>query len=176
MHGEPFNEEGFMHIVRDHGGNLPVRIRAVPEGSVVPVHNVLFTVESTCPQCFWIVSYIETMLVRLWYPTTVATLSHRCKSIISDWLKKTADDESGLPFKLHDFGSRGVSSQESAAIGGAAHLLNFMGTDTVVGALMAEDATTARRRGSRPTPSRRRSTARSPHGDGTTRSTPTATC
>jgi nicotinamide phosphoribosyltransferase len=138
-HGEPFNRDGFMHIVKDHYGALPVRIRAVPEGSVVPAHNVLFTVESTCAKCFWIVSYVETMLVRLWYPTTVATLSHRCKSIISDWLKKTADDESGLPFKLHDFGSRGVSSQESAAIGGAAHLLNFMGSDTVVGALMAEE-------------------------------------
>ena len=36
-----------------------------------------------------------------------------------------------LPFKLHDFGARGVSSYESAGIGGAAHLVNFMGTDTL---------------------------------------------
>lgn len=138
-HGEPFDRAGFRHIVKDHLGYLPVRINAVPEGSVVPVHNVLYTVQSTCPKCIAMVSHVETILVRLWYPTTVATLSHRCKAIISEWLKKTANDESGLPFKLHDFGSRGVSSQESAAIGGAAHLLNFLGTDTIVGALMAEE-------------------------------------
>ena len=71
-HGEPFNESGWRHIARELGGRLPVSIRAVPEGSVVPTHNVLATVEATDPQSFWIASYIETLLLRLWYPTTVA--------------------------------------------------------------------------------------------------------
>jgi len=137
-HGEPFNEEGWVHVVKSHGGHLPVRIRAVPEGTVVPTHNVLVTVENTCDRCFWITSWIETMLLRIWYPITVATESREIKKLILSHLKQTSDDpQAEINFKLHDFGSRGVSSQESAGIGGAAHLVNFMGSDTVVGVLTA---------------------------------------
>jgi nicotinamide phosphoribosyltransferase len=137
-HGEPFNFAGWWHILTDHDGNLPIRIRAVPEGSVVPVSNALVTVENTCPHCFWVTSWIETMLLRIWYPITVATESRYIKSIIMSYLEKTSDDPKGeIAFKLHDFGSRGVSSQESAGLGGAAHLVNFMGSDTVVGILTA---------------------------------------
>jgi nicotinamide phosphoribosyltransferase len=79
------------------------------------------------------------MLLRIWYPITVATRSNYIKSIIFDALVKSANDPSNeINFKLHDFGSRGVSSQESAMIGGAAHLVNFMGSDTVVGVLTAK--------------------------------------
>lgn len=133
-HGEPFNYEGWMYIAKDLNGKLPVRIRAVPEGSVVPTHNILVGIESTDPKVFWVVSWIETMLLRVWYPITVATRSHKIRQIILEALKISADDPNAeINFKLHDFGSRGVSSQESAMIGGAAHLVNFMGSDTVVG-------------------------------------------
>jgi len=132
VHGEPFNEAGWRHIVDQHGGLLPIRIRAVPEGTVVPTHNALMTIESTDPQAYWVPSYLETMLLRIWYPVTVATISWHAKQTIRQFLERTSDDPEGqLAFKLHDFGSRGVSSVESAAIGGAAHLVNFMGTDTV---------------------------------------------
>lgn len=138
VHGEPFNYEGWMYIAKELGGKIPVRIRAVPEGTVVPTHNILVSIESTDPKVFWVVSWIETMLLRVWYPITVATRSHLIRQIILNALKLTADDpESEISFKLHDFGSRGVSSQESAMIGGAAHLVNFMGSDTVAGVLMA---------------------------------------
>ena len=131
-HGEPFNERGWRYIVDVLGGRMPVTIRAVPEGTVVPTLNVLATLESTDPQCFWIASYLETLLLRVWYPTTVATISYHIKKLIRRYLNETSDDAAGaLPFKLHDFGSRGVSSYESAAIGGLAHLVNFRGTDTV---------------------------------------------
>jgi nicotinamide phosphoribosyltransferase len=134
-HGEPFNYDGWMYIAKDLQGKLPVRIRAVPEGTVVPTHNILVSVESTDPKVFWIVSWLETSLLRsVWYPTTVATRSHKIKQIILEALRISSDDpQAEINFKLHDFGSRGVSSQESAAIGGAAHLVNFMGSDTVVG-------------------------------------------
>lgn len=138
LHGEPFNEAGWRHIARELGGRLPLSIRAVPEGSVVPTHNVLATIESTDPQSFWIASYIETLLLRLWYPTTVASVSWHIKQLIRSHLEKTSDDPAGqLPFKLHDFGARGVSSLESAALGGMAHLVNFKGTDTVSALLAA---------------------------------------
>jgi nicotinamide phosphoribosyltransferase len=137
-HGEPFNESGWRDIVDRHGGLLPIRIRAVPEGTVVPTHNALMTIESTDPNAYWVPSYLETMLLRIWYPVTVATVSWHAKQTIRQFLERTSDDPEGqLPFKLHDFGARGVSSLESAAIGGAAHLVNFLGTDTVSGLLLA---------------------------------------
>jgi nicotinamide phosphoribosyltransferase len=96
------------------------------------------TVESTDARVPWMTSWIETALMRIWYPISVATQSWMIKKIINRYLEETSDDpEAELPFKLHDFGSRGVSSQESAAIGGAAHLVNFMGSDTVAGIWLA---------------------------------------
>ncbi|HEX7323748.1 MAG TPA: nicotinate phosphoribosyltransferase [Rhodanobacteraceae bacterium] len=139
-HGEPFNEAGWQHIVDAHGGRLPLRIRAVPEGAVVPTHQALMTVESTDPACFWLPSYVETLLLRVWYPTTVATLSWHVKQTLREYLERTSDDPAAqLPFKLHDFGARGVSSAESAAVGGMAHLVNFRGTDTMLGVLAARE-------------------------------------
>ena len=126
-----FNVAGWRHIVSDHFGRLPLSIKAVPEGTVVPAHNVLMTVENTCPKCYWLTNYVETILVQAWYPITVATQSREIKRIVLKWLKKNGDP-SLIGFKLHDFGFRGVSSVESARIGGAAHLVNFMGTDTLV--------------------------------------------
>ena len=137
-HGEPFNEAGWRRIVDVHGGKLPLRIRAVPEGSVVPTHQALVTIESTDDEAFWLPSYLETLLLRLWYPVTVATVSWQVKKIIKGFLDRTSDEaQAQLPFKLHDFGARGVSSLESAALGGMAHLVNFKGTDTVSGVLAA---------------------------------------
>lgn len=137
-HGEPFNYEGWMDIVTRLKGRLPIRIKAIKEGTVVPTHNVLMTVESTDEKTFWVASFIETMLMRVWYPITVATQSWHIKRIIKEFLDKTADDpEAEINFKLHDFGARGVSSSESAGIGGMAHLVNFMGSDTVMGVVYA---------------------------------------
>lgn len=138
-HGEPFNEADWRYIVDKYDGYLPVRIRAVKEGTKVPVGNVMVTAESTDPKCAWLESFLETALLRaVWYPTTVATNSHYCKQIIMDSLRRTSDNpEAEINFKLHDFGARGVSSRESAAIGGMAHLSIFMGTDTISGILRA---------------------------------------
>jgi len=140
-HGEPFNYEGWMYIAEDLKGNLPIRIRAVPEGTIVPTHNILVSIESTDPKVFWLASWLETSLLRsVWYPVNVATISYRIKNIIKEALNKSSDNpDTEIDFKLHDFGSRGVSSQESAMIGGAAHLINFKGSDTVVGVLCANE-------------------------------------
>ncbi|XP_028855317.1 nicotinamide phosphoribosyltransferase 2 [Denticeps clupeoides] len=133
-----FDEEGWRQVLEKHDGRLPIRIKAVPEGKIIPRGNVLFTVENTDPDFFWLTNYIETMLVQMWYPITVATISREFKKILAKHLKATSGSLEGLDFKLHDFGYRGVSSQESAALGGAAHLVNFCSTDTVAGLLMAQ--------------------------------------
>lgn len=135
-HGLPFNREGWEGILTKHHGLLPLSIEAVAEGSLIPMHNALVQVTNTDPDYPWLTSYIETALLRaVWYPSTVATISWHCKQIIKQYLEKTADDLSGLPFKLHDFGARGASSLETAGLGGAAHMVNFLGTDTIEGIL-----------------------------------------
>ena len=136
-HGEPFPYEGWKRIINVHGGYLPLHIRAVPEGTVVPLHNVLMNVYNTDPELFWLTTWMETQLVRLWYPMTVATQSHYIKKDIYKYLEKTSDDPATeIMFKLHDFGSRGVTCQEQAALGGAAHLTAFMGTDTMAALML----------------------------------------
>lgn len=138
-HGEPFNRDGWEYILEKHGGRLPISIEAVPEGSLVPNRNVLVQAVNTDPKCFWLTSYIETALIRaVWYPSTVATGSFMGKRLILGYLNETADDpKAEISFKLHDFGARGASSMETSGIGGCAHLVNFLGTDTVSGILWA---------------------------------------
>ena len=139
LHGEPFNRAGWQHILDKHQGFLPIVIRAVPEGTIVPVKNVLATIENTDPECYWLTTWLETALLRaVWYGTTVATQSKFIKNIIADYLEKSGDPTS-IGFKLHDFGARGVSSMESSGIGGAAHLVNFMGTDNITSILYARE-------------------------------------
>ncbi|WP_271439607.1 nicotinate phosphoribosyltransferase [Pontixanthobacter luteolus] len=138
-HGVPFNRDGWHAILTDHGGYLPLEISALPEGTIVPSGVPLYQVRNTDPRMPWLTTFIETALLRaVWYPTTVATLSWKCRQIIGAGLAQTSDDSAGqLPFKLHDFGARGVSSGESAALGGMAHLVNFSGTDTLEGIMAA---------------------------------------
>ncbi|KAF7256696.1 hypothetical protein EG68_05803 [Paragonimus skrjabini miyazakii] len=134
------NESGWRYIVDHHKGHLPLRIKAVPEGSVIPTRNVLFTVENTDPKCYWLTNYVETILVQVWYPIAVATNSRIMKQIIAQYLIETSENLDSLPYKLHDFGFRGVSSIESAALGGLAHLVSFRGTDTVAALLLGQSA------------------------------------
>ncbi len=131
-----FYKEGWEHILKEHDGYLPVVIKAAPEGTVVKTHNVLMTIENTDPKCFWLTNYLETILSQVWYGTTVATLSREMKKLIKGYLEKTGDPNL-VDFKLHDFGFRGVSSIESAGVGGCAHLINFMGTDTLAATVVA---------------------------------------
>jgi nicotinamide phosphoribosyltransferase len=131
-----FNRKGWERIINVHGGKLPVSIRAVPEGMKVPVKNVLMTLENTDEELPWVTNFLETLLLQVWYPTTVATLSANIKDVIGKYA--TVTSEVGVsPFHLNDFGARGCSSQETAGIGGAAHLVNFLGTDTLRGIVTA---------------------------------------
>lgn len=139
-----FNEAGWRHILEKHNGHLPIKIKAVPEGTVVPTSNVLVTVVNTDPEVPWLTNYIETLLLQVWYPITVGTLSREIKKVLVDYLSKTTSlDSEGLKnqvsFMLHDFGYRGASSVESAGIGGSAHIINFLGTDTIAAIETAQE-------------------------------------
>ena len=136
-----FNRDDWEYILNQHGGFLPIEIKSLDEGTVTNKKIPLLDITNTDEKVPWLVTYIETALLRsLWYPSSVATISREIKKIIFRYLDDTCtnfDDQ--LPFKLHDFGARGVSSYESSRIGGAAHLLNFLGSDTVEGAMFLKD-------------------------------------
>lgn len=129
-HMGSFDRAKWEYIVRVHGGRLPIVIYAVPEGGDTPIGAPIMVVENTDPQCWWLTNYLETLLVQVWYPTTVATRSAAMREHLHRVLVLSGDPTL-LPFKLHDFGTRGVESMDAAAIGGAAHLMNFLGTDNV---------------------------------------------
>lgn len=125
------NVEGFEHIVRDHEGHYPVDIWAVPEGTVVRDDRALLVIENTCPKCFWVPGFLETQLDQVWAPITVASNSFSLREDIAEHILATGSDPSSVEFKVHDFGVRGASSMESAAICGMAHLTSFKGTDNL---------------------------------------------
>jgi nicotinamide phosphoribosyltransferase len=134
---EIYNKAGWERLLTVHGGRLPVIIKAVPEGITVPTRNVLMTIENTDPELPWMTNYVETLLSMLWYPTTIATQSREMKKLVLRYLKETGSPEL-VDFKVHDFGFRGSTSVESAGIGGSAHLVSFMGTDTFQGIRVAK--------------------------------------
>jgi nicotinamide phosphoribosyltransferase len=137
--GVPFNRDLWMGILNDYGGFLPVEIEAVPEGTVLPPRNVLVQLVNTDPKYWWVTSFFETALLRaIWYPTTIGSVSWLLKQVIRDTLEHTSDNPQMLRSMLHDYGARGVSSMESAALGGMAHLVNFSQSDTVPGILAAK--------------------------------------
>jgi nicotinamide phosphoribosyltransferase len=126
-----FNRAGWEYIRKEYDGRLPILIKAVPEGTPVPVSNVLMTVENLDPKCGFLTNHLESLLTHVWHASNVATLSRETKKMIKFYRELTSDSNVGLEFMLHDFGFRGVSSVESAGVGGAGHLVNFLGTDTL---------------------------------------------
>lgn len=130
-HGLYFNQDGWLRILHKHGGRLPLAVRALPEGTIVPGSVPMVQLNNTDAELPWLTSYFETALLRaVWYPTTVASLSREIRKTIQFWLKETSNNED-VEFKLVDFGARGASSLETAAIGGAAHMLSFQSTDNI---------------------------------------------
>lgn len=136
--GEYWNAKGWQAIIEEFDGKLPLEIKVAPEGLIVPTHNVIASIRSTDPKFdlngrfAWVPGYLEGMtLQNAWYGSTVATHSRECLKVIHEYMVKTSDNMEKLPFMLHDFGFRGVSSNESSATGGYAHLLNSLGTDNL---------------------------------------------
>lgn len=132
-----FDKSKFQYIIDVHGGKLPVKIKAVKEGTVVGVRNVLMTIENTDDNCAWLTNFLETLLLQIWYPITVATLSREVKKIVIKAFQDTTTHDVDtinflVNFVLNDFGFRGVSSVQSARNGGSAHLVNFSGSDTTI--------------------------------------------
>jgi len=114
-------------------GYFPLEIKAVEEGTVMPVRNVLMTITNTHPDFFWATGFVESLILKVWYPITVASCCYSYRQIIEKYWEQSVDPDMYFlkDFAVHDFGYRGDSSEEGAALSGVAHLMNFLGSDTV---------------------------------------------
>src|SRR5882762_8186474 len=113
-------------------GYWPLFIKAVPEGTIIDSQNALMTIRNTIPGFHWCVGFLESLLLKVWNASTVATCSLKYRTLVERYAEKTCDNNDHIPFAVHDFGYRGVSSEETAMVSGGAHLLNFYGSDTVI--------------------------------------------
>lgn len=128
-----FNIKGWQRLFTRWGGLLPVTINALPEGSIVNPGVQCFNVQNTDHEFPWLTNLIEGRLMHEWYTDAVCAKSYACKQVIAKYLRMTTGGIEGLLFMLQDFGYRGATCDNQAARGGAAHLINFLGTDTLVG-------------------------------------------
>jgi nicotinamide phosphoribosyltransferase len=123
------------HIAALHDlGYLPLEIKALPEGSTVPMQVPFLTVCNTLPEFFWLTNMLETLISAIiWKPCTSATTARQYLKTFQQYAHDTvADhDQSFIPWQGHDFSFRGMSGVEDATLSGAAHLLSFAGTDTI---------------------------------------------
>lgn len=113
-------------------GYLPIKLKALPEGSVVPLKTPVLTVINTNPKFFWLTNFLETLIsCVLWHPMTSATIAHEYRKVLDKYAEKTSDIPEFVQWQGHDFSMRGHTSIESASVSGAGHLLSFTGTDTI---------------------------------------------
>ncbi len=124
----PVEHIGALHDL----GYLPVRIKALPEGSRVNIRVPMFTIVNTHSDFFWVTNYIETQLsAELWKPMTSATIAYEYRRLLDSYAKETGSDPAFVQWQGHDFSFRGLSGITDAAQSGAGHLLSFTGTDTI---------------------------------------------
>ena len=121
------------HIAELHDlGYLPIRIKAISEGRLVPIGVPVFTIVNTMPKFFWLTNYFETLMSNImWKPITSATTAFQYRKRLEEYAEKTGYDKSFIQWQGHDFSFRGMSGNEDALLSGAAHLLSFTGTDTI---------------------------------------------
>ncbi|GAO43194.1 nicotinate phosphoribosyltransferase [Flavihumibacter petaseus] len=124
----------FDHIAALHDlGYLPLEIKAIPEGTLVPMRVPVLTIRNTHPDFFWLTNMLETVMSAiLWKPCTSATTAFQYLCTFHRYAAETVGaDTSFIPWQGHDFSFRGMSGIEDAVMSGAAHLLSFTGTDTI---------------------------------------------
>jgi nicotinic acid phosphoribosyltransferase len=128
----PFPKDLFMRFVKENDGYFPVKLEALPEGTVVYAHVPVYQITAK-KEYSRLVTFLETLLTQVWYPSTVATLSRHTRHLIENAFEESVDEDFNflIPSRLHDFGFRGCTSVEQSVIGGLAHLLSFEGSDTM---------------------------------------------
>ena len=121
------------HLIQLHNlGYLPIKIEALPEGTLAPMRCPIMTIQNTEPEFFWLTNFLETILsTTIWQPITSATLAYQYRKVLDDYAIKTTGSTAGVEFQGHDFSLRGMSSEQSGMASGMGHLTSFQGTDTI---------------------------------------------
>jgi len=122
-------------------GYLPIEIKAVPEGTLVPIGVPCFTIKNTHPDFAWLTNYLETLIsTMMWQPITSATIAYEYKKVLSKYALETTGSSEFVQWQGHDFSMRGMSSIESAILSGMGHLTSFTGTDTIPAIYQLEES------------------------------------
>lgn len=123
----------YSHLERLHDlGYLPIEIKALPEGSKVPMKVPCITLVNTLPEFYWLTNFMETLLSAIiWQPCTSATIAHAYRKLLNGYAAETGMPAEFVQWQGHDFSFRGMSSLETAVLSGMGHLLSFTGTDTI---------------------------------------------
>ena len=123
----------YSHLERLHDlGYLPIAIKALPEGSKVPMRVPCITIVNTLPEFYWLTNFLETLLSAvIWQPCTSATIAHAYRTLLNGYAAGTGMPAEFVQWQGHDFSFRGMSSLETAILSGMGHLLSFSGTDTI---------------------------------------------
>lgn len=135
------NEPEVGHLEALHElGYLPIRLKGLKEGTLVPIKTPMITIENTEPEFFWLTNYLETIMSNeIWLPMTSATTSFEFRKILDKYAMETVGHTDDVGVQLHDFSMRGMSSFDASKASGAAHLLSFTGTDTIPAILYHEE-------------------------------------
>lgn len=128
------------HIAALHDlGYLPISVKALPEGTLVPLRVPMMTIQNTLPEFFWVTNYIESLAsCELWQASTSATIAYEYRKLLDGYAMETVGNTDFVQFQGHDFSFRGMSSLKSAVLSGMGHLLSFVGTDTIPAIQAAE--------------------------------------
>ena len=123
----------YSHLEKLHDlGYLPIEIKALPEGSKVPMRVPCVTMVNTMPEFYWLTNFLETLLSSvIWQPCTSATIAHAYRKLLNNYAIETGMPLDFVQWQGHDFSFRGMSSLETAITSGMGHLLSFSGTDTI---------------------------------------------
>ena len=114
-------------------GYLPIAVKGIKEGTLVPIKVPVLTIYNTLPEFYWVTNYLETIISNLlWKPMTSATIAHTYRKVLTKWQEKT-DAEKGwfVDWQGHDFSMRGMDSVEATIASGLGHLTSFSGTDSL---------------------------------------------
>lgn len=130
------------HIEALHDlGYLPILIKALPEGSVIPYGVPPFTIQSTHDDFGWLPNMLESVLsAEIWPVMTSATTYNEYRKLFEAYAIQTVGDTDFVPYQGHDFSFRGMMGRHAAALSGFGHLAaGSYGTDTIPAIDIAED-------------------------------------
>ena len=127
------NQVDIKHIEALHDlGYIPMVIKALPEGTEVPIRVPMFTMYNTLPEFFWLTNYFETLIsTTVWLPCNSATIAKQYRKILDQYAHETSSIPEFVDWQGHDFSMRGMAGLEAAELSAAGHLLSFTGTDTI---------------------------------------------